>query len=128
MESAPRAARKSPTYGGHSGTQWAGGLCVSIRSACPSVVHVHPWCVSICGACPSVAHVRPWCVSVCGACPSVAALGVVSLQGVIADLRLQGDPRAAERQCEEEEDDAEEVSTGSPDGAGWGGLLPQAPG
>lgn len=32
------------------------------------------------------------------------------LQGVIADLRLRGDPRAAEHQCEEEEDDAE-VST-----------------
>ncbi|KAF2973630.1 hypothetical protein EK904_015215 [Melospiza melodia maxima] len=31
----------------------------------------------------------------------------VSLQGVIADLKLRGDPRAAERQCEEEEDDTE---------------------
>lgn len=37
---------------------------------------------------------------------------MVSFQGVIADLKLRGDPRAAERQCEEEEDDAE-VSAGS---------------
>lgn len=43
----------------------------------------------------------------------------VSLQGVIADLKLQGDPRAAERQCEEEEDDTE-VSTGSMAGEGSG--------
>lgn len=32
---------------------------------------------------------------------------MVSLQGVIADLKLRGDPRAAEHQCEDEEDDAE---------------------
>lgn len=63
-------------------------------------------------------------MSICGACPSVAALGVVSFQGVIADLKLQGDPRVAERQCEEEEDDTEEVSTGSPAGAGWGAAAP----
>lgn len=44
---------------------------------------------------------------------------VVSFQGVIADLKLRGDPRAAERQCEEEEDDAE-VSAGSTAGAGSG--------
>lgn len=56
-----------------------------------------------------------------GTHPSVAALGMVSFQGVIADLKLQGDPRAAERQCEEEDDDTEEVSAGSPAGAGWEG-------
>lgn len=60
--------------------------------------------------------------SVHGTHPSMAALGVVSFQGVIADLKLQGDPRAAERQCEEEDDDTEEVSAGSLAGAGWGGC------
>jgi len=63
-------------------------------------------------------------VSFRGTRPSVTALGVVSFQGVIADLKLQGDPRAAERQCEEEEDDAEEVSAGSLAGAGWGAAAP----
>jgi len=66
-------------------------------------------------------------VSFRGTRPSVTALGVVSFQGVIADLKLQGDPRAAERQCEEEEDDAEEVSAGSLAGAGWGGCCPVLP-
>lgn len=66
-----------------------------------------------------------WHTSVRGTCPSMAAISIVSFQGVIADLKLRGDPRAAERQCEEEEDDTEEVSAGSPAGAGWG-LLPRA--
>lgn len=43
------------------------------------------------------------------------------LQGVIADLKLRGDPRAAEHQCEEEEDDAE-VSLGWPQA--WGDPTP----
>ncbi|PKU32173.1 collagen alpha-1 chain [Limosa lapponica baueri] len=51
-------------------------------------------------------------------------------QGVIADLKLRGDPRAAERQCEEEEDDTEEgvpglvdaVPVTSPPVAAGGGL------
>lgn len=60
-------------------------------------------------------HVCPWHPSICGNPPCV-----VFFQGVIADLKLQGDPRAAERQCEEEEDDTEEVSADSPTGAGWG--------
>lgn len=47
--------------------------------------------------------------------PMSARTGV--LQGVIADLKLRGDPRAAEHQCEEEEDDAE-VSLGWPQA--WG--------
>lgn len=50
-------------------------------------------------------------------------LFMVSFQGVIADLKLRGDPRAAEHQCEEEEDDVE-VSTGSTAGAGSGPLPP----
>lgn len=32
------------------------------------------------------------------------------LQGVIAELRVVGDPRAAERHCEEDEDDSDMVS------------------
>lgn len=31
-------------------------------------------------------------------------------QGVIAELRVVGDPRAAERQCEEDDDDSDMVS------------------
>lgn len=31
-------------------------------------------------------------------------------QGVISELRVVGDPRAAERLCEEEEDDSDMVS------------------
>lgn len=65
-----------------------------------------------------VACICLWHTSVRGTCPSVATLCVISFQGVIADLKLQGDPRAAERQCEEEEDDTEEVSTGSLTGGG----------
>lgn len=53
------------------------------------------------------------------------ALGMVSFQGVIADLKLHGDPRAAERQCEEEEDDAEEVrACSSSQGRLWGATAP----
>lgn len=40
---------------------------------------------------------------------------VVSQQGVIGDLRVVGDPRAAERHCEEEEDDSDMVSLGHSD-------------
>lgn len=79
------------------------------------------WHWVVCGTHLSVAH-----TSVHGTCPSMAAISMVSFQGVIADLKLRGDPRAAERQCEEEEDDTEEVSAGSPAGAGWG-VLPRAP-
>lgn len=32
------------------------------------------------------------------------------LQGVIAELRVVGDPRAAERHCEEDDDDSDMVS------------------
>lgn len=32
------------------------------------------------------------------------------LQGVIAELRVVGDPHAAERHCEEDEDDSDMVS------------------
>lgn len=46
------------------------------------------------------------------------------LQGVIADLKLRGDPRAAEHQCEEEEDDVE-VSVGWPQPRG---ILPRPAG
>lgn len=31
-------------------------------------------------------------------------------QGIIGDLKVAGDPRAAERYCEEEEDDSDGVS------------------
>lgn len=40
---------------------------------------------------------------------------ILALQGVIAELKVKGDPRAAEVQCEEEEDDSDMVSVLSAD-------------
>lgn len=39
---------------------------------------------------------------------------VCVFQGVIGDLKVVGDPRAAERHCEEEEDDSDAVSQKAP--------------
>lgn len=46
---------------------------------------------------------------------STASLNIFLLfsvlqQGVIAELRVVGDPRVAERQCEEDDDDSDMVS------------------
>lgn len=41
---------------------------------------------------------------------NIHLLCLCSQQGVIAELRVVGDPRAAERQCEEDDDDSDMVS------------------
>ncbi|KAL8182810.1 UNVERIFIED_CONTAM: hypothetical protein K2H54_001907 [Gekko kuhli] len=42
---------------------------------------------------------------------------ILALQGVIAELKVKGDPRAAEVQCEEEDDDSDMVSGDGGSGA-----------